>query len=214
MVTFLITSALVLALFAIAIYFWQKPANKPETIDLPPAYPATLFSEVTATPELTAPENHLREDLLARAKTGDFDVLLTVKGLDIYAEVLDQLISSNSEILTLASFVAERNLRANRDLVNAVTHSWEANLNSPTTAQMLHIAALSDDGDVYDTAIQRVLKVWRAGKLLDVSAVDLQALFNSEFWLLSSEVRNSGTGFILKRTSRPRGANLKAYTTK
>src|SRR6185369_5388492 len=36
MVTFLVTSGFILGLLAIAIYFWQKPANRSETIGLPP----------------------------------------------------------------------------------------------------------------------------------------------------------------------------------
>jgi hypothetical protein len=45
MVTFLITSVLVLGLIAIAIYFWQKPANKSESIELPAPQPRGLFSD-------------------------------------------------------------------------------------------------------------------------------------------------------------------------
>jgi hypothetical protein len=33
-----------------------------------------------------------------------------------------------------------------------------------------------------------------------LSAAELQQLLNSEFWLLSSSTRNSGAGFVLKRT--------------
>src|SRR6185503_14581736 len=36
MVTFLLTSVLLLGLVAIAIYFWQKPANTSQTNELPP----------------------------------------------------------------------------------------------------------------------------------------------------------------------------------
>jgi hypothetical protein len=46
MVIFLISSVLFLALLAIAIYFWQKPANTSQTIELPPPpEPRTLFSD-------------------------------------------------------------------------------------------------------------------------------------------------------------------------
>lgn len=44
MVTFLITAVLLLGLVAIAIYFWQKPANPTQTIELPPQQPQGLFS--------------------------------------------------------------------------------------------------------------------------------------------------------------------------
>src|SRR6185369_17337349 len=49
MVTFLISSILVLGLIAIAIYYWQKPANTSETIELPPPQPQIrgLFSDLS-----------------------------------------------------------------------------------------------------------------------------------------------------------------------
>ena len=47
MVTLLISSVLVLGLVAIAVYFWQKPANTSETTDLelPAQPPSGLFSD-------------------------------------------------------------------------------------------------------------------------------------------------------------------------
>jgi hypothetical protein len=47
MVTLFISSALFLALVAIAIYFWQKPANTSQTIEppLPPLQSRGLFSD-------------------------------------------------------------------------------------------------------------------------------------------------------------------------
>jgi hypothetical protein len=65
---------------------------------------------------------------------------------------------------------------------------------------MLHLAALSDDADTYRSAIETTLRVWRNGGIPDLSAAELQQLLNSEFWLLSSSTRNSGAGFVLKRT--------------
>ena len=45
MVTFLLTSVLILGLIAIAIYFWQKPVNTSQTIELPSPEPRGLFSD-------------------------------------------------------------------------------------------------------------------------------------------------------------------------
>jgi hypothetical protein len=36
--------------------------------------------------------------------------------------------------------------------------------------------------------------------LTGVSAAELRALFDGEFWVLSAQTRSSGTGFVLKRT--------------
>ena len=48
MVTLLLSSVLFLAVLAIAIYFWQKPANTSQSIELPPPpEPRGLFSDFT-----------------------------------------------------------------------------------------------------------------------------------------------------------------------
>ena len=67
-------------------------------------------------------------------------------------------------------------------------------------SKAMHFAALSDDADVYRGAVEQALTFWREGKLSDVSAIELRALFDGEFWILSSRTRSSGAGFVLKRT--------------
>jgi hypothetical protein len=69
-----------------------------------------------------------------------------------------------------------------------------------TTAKLLHAAALSDNAKNYERAIELVLLSWRDGSLADLSAEELQSLFNSEYWVLSSRTRISGAGFVLKET--------------
>jgi hypothetical protein len=72
--------------------------------------------------------------------------------------------------------------------------------NRSSTAKLLHAAALSDDAKNYERAIKLVLMSWRDGSLADLSAKELQSLFNSEYWVLSSSTRTSGAGFVLKET--------------
>lgn len=72
--------------------------------------------------------------------------------------------------------------------------------NRNSTAKLLHAAALSDDAKNYERAIELVLLSWRDGTLADLSAKELQSLFNSEYWVLSSRTRTSGAGFVLKET--------------
>ena len=72
--------------------------------------------------------------------------------------------------------------------------------NRNSTTELLHVAALSDNAKNYGRAIELVLMSWRDGSLTDLSAKDLQSLFNSEYWVLSSRTRISGAGFVLKRT--------------
>jgi hypothetical protein len=64
---------------------------------------------------------------------------------------------------------------------------------------MLHIAALSDDAAIYQQAVETVLQVWRNGRLPEISSEELYALIENQYWMLASEAKRSGAGFVLKR---------------
>src|SRR5678815_2499614 len=148
MVTLFITSVLILGLVAIAVYFWQKPANT-QTIDLPPApTPRALFSESHSV-ELITPEPDGHEDLLARAESGDLSALDDAKENSSYSEILNALVSQSSEpkLLKLASYISQHNLPVNQALAEAMIQSWQVSPDRNTTAKMLHFAALSDNAD-------------------------------------------------------------------
>jgi hypothetical protein len=163
MVTFLFSSVLVLGLIAIAIYFWQKPANKTETIELPPPPPTSMSA-------LFAREQHAQ---LAPA-----------------AE--EQVVTQPS-----AAPKADPNPQPNAD---DLIRTWRESPDRQSTARMLHAAALSDDAETYRKAVDAVLREWLDGRIPDLSATELLALFNGEFWVLSAQTRSSGAGFLLKRT--------------
>ena len=89
---------------------------------------------------------------------------------------------------------------AKKHVAEQFIESWQESPDRASTAKMLHLASLSDDAGIYQHAVETALRVWRNGSIPNLSAVELQTLFNSEFWLLSSSTRNSGAGFVLKRT--------------
>jgi hypothetical protein len=159
MVTFLFTSVLVLGLLAIAIYFWQKPANTSQTTELPLPRegPRGLFSDFSV--------NQLRPPTEDQPSE---------KGPKVDAETFQQAIKA--------------------------IKAFQESPNRKSTANLLHAAALSDDAKNYGRAIELVLLSWRDGNLSDLSAQELQSLFNSEYWVLSSRTRTSGAGFVLKET--------------
>ena len=158
MVTLLITSFFILALLAIAIYFWQKPANTSQTYELPPpGEPRNLFSDVAV--------NQLRPSAGEQ---------LTEQTRKVDADMFQEAISA----------------------IRAFQQSPDRN----STANLLHAAALSDDAKNYGRAIELILLSWRDGSLSDLSAHELQSLFNSQYWGLSSRSRTSGAGFVLKET--------------
>jgi hypothetical protein len=161
MVTFLLTSVLLLGLVAIAIYFWQKPANTSQTIQLPP------------------PSSPQAQGLFSDFKLNELRAATVSKPVSAIDEQIDR-----------------------EDFENAIAaiRAFQQSPNRNSTARLLHVAALSDDAKTYGRAIELVLMSWRDGSLSDISAKDLQALFSSEYWVLSSSTRTSGAGFVLKQT--------------
>ena len=65
---------------------------------------------------------------------------------------------------------------------------------------MLHVAALADSPQTYAAAVKAAVQFWLNGKLTSISAEELQSIIDGEFWLLSSQARASGAGFVLKET--------------
>ena len=207
MVTLLFTSVFVFGLLVTAIYFWQRPANtsQPVELPLPPQQPASLFSDYQPA-QLPRATDNPRKALLESAAKGEKNSLPQAHSLNdptLYAEVLNTLVArvdSAPELLSLVSYVTRNELPVTRALAQTSIDYWKDSLDKNSTAKMLHIAAVSDDADILREAVEVVLSSWRSGKIPDLSAVDLQSLFNSEFWVLSSNTRSSGAGFVLKRT--------------
>jgi hypothetical protein len=211
MVTLLITAVAVLVLFGIGVYFWQKPAIHDSDNVLPPRPNARgLFEEEpskeTADAEELALISQRREELIKAARNGERSVLDEAhrsSDPELYDRVLSELVQvtdSNARLLSLLSYVSQNELPANKDLAEAVLASWREAPDRGGTARALHFAALSDDAEVYRGAVESALHMWREAKLKDISAIELRALFDGEFWVLSSHSRSSGAGFVLKRT--------------
>ena len=174
MVTFLISSVLVLGLIAIAIYFWQKPANTSQTIELllpPPQSGQGLFSDFGV------------NELIAAATPSE----PVEKPHEIDREDFEEAI--------------------------AAIRSFQEAPDRTSTTKLLAVAASTDDAKTFGRAIELVLMSWRDRSLTDVSAKDLQTLFNSEYWVLSSRTRTSGAGFVLKQTLSHANRELERVTT-
>jgi len=144
--------------------------------------------------------------LIARAQNDErsaLDDAHQTKDAALYDRVLSELVKladSDAKLLSLMSYVAKSELPVNAELANAAVASWQKSPDRTGTSKALHFAALSDDAEVYRGAVEQALQFWREGKLSDVSAIELRALFEGEFWILSSHTRSSGAGFVLKRT--------------
>jgi hypothetical protein len=211
MVTLLITAVALLVVLGIGLYFWQKPAPDSSVYILPPAPNARglfayEFSNEIDDQEQLALMARRQEELISEAKTGKRSALLDAGKLGdtaLYERVLSALVGysdSDPKLLSLMSYVDQHELPVSDDLAKAVISSWRRTPDRHGTAKALHFAALTDNPDTYRSAVESALQLWQAAELKDISAVELRALFDGEFWVLSSRSRSSGAGFVLKQT--------------
>jgi hypothetical protein len=148
-----------------------------------------------------------RTELIERSRGGDQETLSEANSTGdavLYGEVLDGLIEatagSQESFAALLSRISKSNeLRANKRLAQLSIDSWKTSPDRRSTAQMLHIAALSDDSTVYEQAVELVFEYWQRGSLEQYSGEELVALFESQYWILAPEARRGGAGFALKR---------------
>jgi hypothetical protein len=216
MVSIFITAAglflAILLLSGIGFYFWLKSARDSSERILPPSPDFHgLFAEQPAQTETKTQEDLERaalveSSLLDRTRAGDKSTLIDAQesgDAHLYARILNEFVQkadSDAALLSLMSFVAQNDLRVSVSLANSAIASWKESPTREGAAKVLHFAALSDDADLFGETVELALKLWREGKLANVSAKELRALFDGEFWILSSRSRSSGAGFVLKQT--------------
>ncbi len=212
MVSLFIISLAIIFIFGIVFYFWRRSA--PETAEniLPPVIDARgLFSDPAADEaaekeRLTFVAADYARELISRAENGERDSLADAKqtaNAELYDRVLTTLVNgadSDAKLLALMSYVTKHQLDVNVPLARAVSVSWQRSPDRHSTSKALHFAALSDDAGLYRQTVETALQLWHKGKLAGVSAAELRALFDGEFWILSPRSRSSGAGFVLKRT--------------
>lgn len=210
---FIITLVL-LAAIAYTIYRKQQP-DAAHGYELPPTLPRNLFGANPA-PETNdaAQRTHdeqaraeQRATLLARAAEGDCEALTDAARLtdaNAYGATLDALMkwaeSSPERLHALAAFVShDKELRASVELSQMFSRAWAESPDKASTARALHLAAVSDDAGEFARVVDSCVQLWRAGRLGSLSADDLRALVEGEFWLMNSAARSSGAAFVLKQ---------------
>lgn len=200
-----------LALTGIGVYLWQGPApdNSANLLPPPPNARGLFEGEFSADPdheEQLALAALRREELIKEASSGErsaLDEAHQTGDASLYDRVLSALVEytdSDPKLLSVASYVAQHELPVNDELARAVIASWQQSPDRNSTAKALHFAALSNNAEIYRVTVESALQFWREAKLGDISAFELRALFDGEFWVLSSRSRSSGAGFVLKRT--------------
>jgi len=76
--------------------------------------------------------------------------------------------------------------------------TWANSPNKAGTVEVLYQASQMGCGEVYWDTCDRVLKVWRAGRVGELSADDLAQMLESHYWLLPDNERTPGVSFRLK----------------
>ena len=207
MVTLLISALALLVIIGIGLYFWQKPRRQNAEYVLPPPPPDArgLFADGTLEEKPAQPPGDTAALLIARAHQADRSALTEANAAHdraAYDRVLSEFVrqtDSDAKLLALMSFVSRQELPVNDALARAMIDLWRKSPNRNMTLKALHFAALSDNAELYRTAVSEALALRREGKLPDISPGELRTLFDGEFWILSSRTRSSGAGFVLKQ---------------
>jgi hypothetical protein len=207
----LIISVLLVFAASFAILRTRRAPSSHEAEPLPPGVsPRGLFDAAEpagARAGAETPEKLRAGELRERAARGDLGALgdAAAEGDPaLYRFVLDGLVGrcpGDPEALrALSAYVARRDgLRSSPELAEMLLGEWRRAPGLASTADLLRVSALSDDAGTFGRAVTEVLQLWEDGRLEGLGAESLRSLFESEYWLLSSEAKRSGAGFVLKQ---------------
>lgn len=205
-----------------AVFVWwdvRSQKKEQETLhQLPPVQFDGLFAEQYAQEAraLDAAETRLRDEetrerLLDRAADGDRCVLddaQTMSDRPFYKEVLQTLFTAADGDPKIMNSIAEyivdsRKLRASREFAETMIELWRQSLIQCSLADILHLAALADDAEVFNRMLNVAWECWQEGSFphgsRNVKAIDFLVSVESAYWLIDTEVRESGAGFSLKQ---------------
>jgi hypothetical protein len=121
MVTLLFSSLLLLGLIAIALYFWQKPANNTQAVELPPPPPVSmgdLFAQEQPVQLAPAAEEQPEPDTTEHA--GAVVAVQADNLIESWRESRDR--QSTARMLHAAALSDDA--QTYREAVDAVLHDW------------------------------------------------------------------------------------------
>jgi hypothetical protein len=227
----LIISVLLVFAASYAILRTRRSPSSSDAEQLPPGIrPRGLFAdeEQVAPAEIEeSPEKLRAGELRERAARGDLAALDEASAAGdpaLYRFVLDGAVGhcakDEAQLRALSTYVARgEGLRSSPELAEMLLGEWRHNPGPTSTADLLRVSALSDDAGTFGRAVSEVLQLWEDGRLEGLGAEALRSLFDAEYWLLSSEAKRSGAGFVLKqkladaRRRLAAGARGRATTT-
>ncbi|HEV2706394.1 MAG TPA: hypothetical protein VGV59_10750 [Pyrinomonadaceae bacterium] len=210
----LIISIFLLVVTSFAILRTKRSQSNREMLDAGgPRSPRSLFdaqeplrldSAAHRARILDAQRNAIRE----RARAGDFsalDAAHQTSDAAFYGEILDAVVKHHikdiPKLAGLASYIVEhKELRTDMVFARVLLLAWKLEPEQVKVAELLRVAALADDAALYQQVVRAVFERWQENQLPGYSAGSLIQLFESEYWVLGSEAKRSGAGFVLKET--------------
>jgi hypothetical protein len=213
--TILFISILLLAVAALALHR-RKRRTAPQEPDSFPEQRSFdgLFAEqhaeemkLLAQAEAERRAQEERRRLLSRAAEGDKTALDEAHlrgGAEFYHEILRTIVEhaegDEEELRSIAEHIVDsRALRSGGEFAAMMIERLSATPDQSSLACMLHLSALSDDAAAFKRAVEVALNLFGEGRLPGLSAGEFLAAVESAYWLIEAEVRNSGSGFLLKR---------------
>lgn len=196
-------------LAAVGLWFATKPRRTSAALPnntfagTPPG--RALFANEEAAAEFAAAEAlrlaaETRAALLQRAHSGDVSVLAEVQtDAQLYRAALDELTEQAKDEAALQGLTQAVLQQADGIATPQLAQAVMACAKAFTFNDVLRVAALSGDAASYQQAVEAVVRGWHDGHWPRLTAAQLSESIESEYWLLSSEARASGAGFLLKQ---------------
>ena len=192
------------AALVFAVYRQNRALPSSESRAELPREAVSLFADGDAEANPEAEPSTGNPALIARAMEGDLTTLTEARRQPaLYDDVLNALIDwgeRQRDLTTLVRHIARSDdLRGNVGLAERVIAAWVTAPDRRSTVEMLHLAALADDANIYRRAVDLVVAAFKDGRLKTFSADELSALVESQMWVLASDAQRGGDGFTLKQ---------------
>ena len=209
MIAIIVIAFLALIGAALTIFLKQRtPSDATGNHVLQPPHFEGLFDRPDAASLIEEPTaGDRKEGLLELARAGNLNALSAAHAIhdarfyaDVMAALSEWAFERQENLTALVSHISKSNeLRATRPLAQRMIETCKTAPDRRSTTAMIHIAALADDAETYEQAIETVLEVWRSGRLPGLSPEELAELIVSQYWVIAPEARRGGVGFALKR---------------
>lgn len=84
-------------------------------------------------------------------------------------------------------------------MLEELRQTWRENPTKRDAVEMLITAVETESASVFSSVVSEVIREWRKEQFNGLSATDLADLIESDLWLLPTEERMSGNGFLVKQ---------------